>query len=324
MTASKTQVVAIGGPTASGKSSLAMALGCLASVELLNFDSMQIYRGMDIGTAKPGKEDRETVPHHLLDLRDPDELFSVGQFTPLFRETVEDVASRGRLPLAVGGTGLYLRGALGGLFEGPQRDDDLREELKHLERGDPGSLYRMLEEKDPETASRIKPRDMVRIVRALEVNELTGMSISELHRDHSFRDRPFDAVIYCLNPERAMLYRWVEERVDRMMEVGLLAEVKVLRDKGYGRDLPSMKALGYRELMAHLEGETSLEEAVELIKRNTRRYAKRQLTWFRGEEGVRWLDISHPDEIPSLAAKIARDVQRGIFSPKPNAQSPKR
>ena len=131
MTASKTQVIAIGGPTASGKSSLAMALGGLVSVELLNFDSMQIYRGMDIGTAKPDKEDRETVPHHLLDLRDPDELFSVGQYTPLFRETVEDIARRGRLPVAVGGTGLYLRGALGGLFEGPGRDDDLREELRY-------------------------------------------------------------------------------------------------------------------------------------------------------------------------------------------------
>jgi tRNA dimethylallyltransferase len=309
MTASKTQVIAIGGPTASGKSSLAMALGRLVGVELLNFDSMQIYRGMNIGTAKPDEEDRRTVPHHLMDLRDPDELFSVGQYTPLFRETVEEIAGRGRLPVAVGGTGLYLRGALGGLFDGPQRDDDLREELKSLERDDPGILYRLLEEKDPETASRTKPRDMVRIVRALEVYELTGVSISELQREHSFRDRPFDATIYCLNPERATLYRWVEERVDRMMEQGLLDEVKVLRDKGYGRDLISMKALGYREIMAHLDGETSLDEAVMLIKRNTRRYAKRQVTWFKAEEGVRWLDISHPDEIPSLAEKIASEVQ---------------
>ncbi|MDT8366690.1 MAG: tRNA (adenosine(37)-N6)-dimethylallyltransferase MiaA [bacterium] len=309
MTASKTQIVAIGGPTASGKSSLAMALGGLIPVELLNFDSMQIYRGMDIGTAKPGKEDRETIPHHLLDIRDPDELFSVGQYTPLFRDTVEDIASRGPLPVAVGGTGLYLRGALGGLIEGPGRDDDLRKELKSLEMGEPGVLYRMLVEKDPETASRNKPRDMVRIIRALEVYELTGMSISELHREHSFRDRPFDAVIYCLNPERATLYRWVEKRVDEMMEDGLLTEVEVLRDNGYGRDLPSMKALGYRELLAHLDGETSLEEAVELIKRNTRRYAKRQITWFKGEKGVRWLDISHPDEIPSLAERIVTEIR---------------
>jgi len=174
---------------------------------------------------------------------------------------------------------------------------------------DPGILYRMLEEKDPETASRNKPRDMVRIIRALEVYELTGLSISELQREHSFRDRPFDAAVYCLNPPRETLYRWIEERVDRMIEEGLLAEVKVLRDKGYGRDLPSMKALGYRELMAHLDGETSLEEAVELIKRNTRRYAKRQITWFKGEEGVRWLDISHPDEIPALADRIVNDME---------------
>jgi len=309
MTTEKTRVIAIGGPTASGKSSLAMALGRLIRVEILNFDSMQIYRGMNIGTAKPDKKDLETVPHHLLDIRDPDELFSVGQYTPLFRDTVEDIASRGPLPVAVGGTGLYLRAALGGLFEGPQRDDELREELKSLERDDPGVLYRMLVDRDPETASRNEPRDLVRIIRALEVFELTGMSISELHREHSFQDRPFDAVIYCLNPERATLYRWVEERVDEMMESGLLTEVKLLRDKGYGRDLPSMKALGYRELMAHLDGETGLDKAVELIKRNTRRYAKRQITWFKGEKEVRWVDISSRDEIPSLAERIATEIR---------------
>jgi tRNA dimethylallyltransferase len=309
MTGNKTRVVAIGGPTASGKSSLAMALGGLVPVELLSFDSMQVYRGMDIGTAKPDKEDRDKVPHHLLDIRDPDELFSVGQYTTLFRETVEDISSRGPLPVAVGGTGLYLRGALGGLFDGPQRDEDLREELWRQERDDPGTLYRMLEEKDPETASRNKPRDMVRIIRALEVFELTGISISELQREHSFRDRPFNAMVYCLNPERSTLYRWVEERVDRMMEQGLLDEVKALRDRGYGRELPSMKALGYRELMAHLDGETGLEEAVRLIKRNTRRYAKRQVTWFKAEEGVRWLEYETKEELPELAERIASEIE---------------
>jgi tRNA dimethylallyltransferase len=309
MTGNKTRVVAIGGPTASGKSSLAMALGGLVPVELLSFDSMQVYRGMDIGTAKPDKEDRERIPHHLLDIRDPDELFSVGEYTTLFRETVEDISGRGPLPVAVGGTGLYLRGALGGLFDGPQRDEELREELWSLERDDPGTLYRMLEEKDPETASRNKPRDMVRIIRALEVFELTGISISELQREHSFRDRPFNAMVYCLNPERSTLYRWVEERVDRMMEQGLLDEVKALRDRGYGRELPSMKALGYRELMAHLDGETGLEEAVRLIKRNTRRYAKRQVTWFKAEEGVRWLEYETKEELPELAERIAAEIE---------------
>jgi tRNA dimethylallyltransferase len=286
-----------------------MTLAGLVPAEIVNFDSMQIYRGMDIGTAKPGAADRQRVPHHLLDLRNPDEQFSVGQYIPLFRETVTDIANRKRLPAAVGGTGLYLRGALGGLFDGPARDDELRDEMRSLENDDPGILYRMLEEKDPETASKTMPNDLVRIIRALEVYELTGMPISELQREHSFRDRPFDAAIYCLSPDREKLYRWIEERVEGMMEHGLLDEVKVLRDRGYGRELASMKALGYRELMAHLDDEISLEEAVELIKRNTRRYAKRQITWFKGEEGVRWLEYSHPDELPMLAQQIAKECR---------------
>ena len=202
MTAGKTLVIAIGGPTASGKSSLAMHLADLIPIEILNFDSMQVYRGMDIGTAKPAAADLQKVPHHLLDIRDPDETFSVGQYIPLFRETVNEIAGRGVLPVAVGGTGLYLRGALGGLFEGPERDDDLREEMREKEGRDPGTLYRQLEEMDPETASRTMPNDFVRIIRALEVHELTGAPISDLQREHAFKDRPYDAVTYCLRQEK--------------------------------------------------------------------------------------------------------------------------
>lgn len=308
MTVNGTPLVAIGGPTASGKSFLAMSLADLIPVEIINFDSMQVYRGMDIGTAKPDRGDRRAVPHHLLDIRDPDEPFSVGQYIPLFRETARAIVHRGRLPVAVGGTGLYLRGALGGLFEGPERDEELREELRQLESSDPGTLYRMLEERDPETASRTMPRDLVRVVRALEVLELTGTTISELQARHSFRDRPFQAAIYCLNPARDQLYRWIEERVEEMMEQGLLDEVEGLKARGYSRDLTSMKALGYRELMAYLDGEISLEEALELIVRNTRRYAKRQITWFRGEKGVRWLEYEEREEIPLLAERIAKEV----------------
>ncbi len=312
MSSRKPIVVAIAGPTASGKSSLAMQLaGELAGhmpVEIVNFDSMQVYRGMDIGTAKPVESERSSLSHHLLDIRDPDEEFSVGRFMPLFRKAVEEIAARGALPVAVGGTGLYLRGALGGLFEGPARDEEQRARLRKEEEDDPGVLYRLLEEKDPETAEKTMPNDLVRIIRALEVYELTGASISRLQAEHAFEDRPFDARVYCLSPEREQLYRWIEERVDAMLKTGLLNEVKRLKGKGYSRDLASMKALGYRELMAHLDGETSLEEAVELIKRNTRRYAKRQLTWFRGEEGVVWLKYSHPDELPMLAQQIASTV----------------
>jgi len=307
MTSSKPLLTVIAGPTASGKSSLAMLLADIIPLEIINFDSMQVYRGMDIGTAKPDASDRHRVIHHLLDLCDPDETFSAGRYIPLFREAVEDITGQGRLPVAVGGTGLYLRGALGGLFRGPARDDGMRREMRRREAGDPGILYRTLEEKDPETASRTRPNDMVRIIRALEVHELTGAPISALQAEHSFQDRPFDAVIYCLSPERESLYRWIEGRVDRMMAEGFLKEVKRLMEKGYSRELTSMKALGYRELRAHLDGEMTLPEAVELIKRNTRRYAKRQLTWFKGEEGVRWLEYSHRDQLPELAEQIAME-----------------
>jgi tRNA dimethylallyltransferase len=287
-----------------------MLLADLLPVEIINFDSMQVYRGMDIGTAKPGAGDLKKVPHHLLDIRDPDETWSVGQYIPLFRETVGDITRRGRTPVAVGGTGLYLRGALGGLFEGPERDEALREKLRNLEADDPGVLYSLLKEKDPVTAAKTMPNDQVRIIRALEVHELTGVPISSLQREHSFMDRPFDALIYCMIPPREELYTWVEERVDLMMETGLLEEVKRLKEKGYSRKLTSMKALGYRELMAHLDGEMSLEEAAKLIKRNTRRYAKRQLTWFRGEVGVKWLEYEDRGQLPLLAEKIVTDVQK--------------
>jgi len=313
MTEGKSPVIAVCGPTASGKSRLAMLLSDLLPMEILNFDSMQVYRGMDIGTAKPDAKDRKKVPHHLLDLRDPDEPFSAGQYVPLFREAAKEVAARGRLPVAVGGTGLYLRGALGGLFEGPERNEELRGELRRMEEENPGALYSMLEKKDPKTAVRTMPKDMVRIIRALEVLDLTGAPISELQHGHGFGDRPFRDRIYCLNPVRENLYSWIEERVDQMMEAGFLREVEGLREKGYSRDLASMKALGYRELRAHLDGEMSLEEAVGLIKRNTRRYAKRQLTWFKGEEGVRWLEYSHRDQLPDLAEQISMEVQSVEF-----------
>jgi tRNA dimethylallyltransferase len=311
MSSSKPLLIAVGGPTASGKSALAVELSRLLPVEIINFDSMQVYRGMDIGTAKPDASERAAIPHHLIDIRDPDDEFSMGQFIPLFRETVENISARGAIPVAVGGTGLYLRGALGGMFEGPGKDEEVRARFREQEEAEPGCLYRLLAEKDPVTAEKTKEGDLVRIIRALEVHELAGVPISQLHAEHAFEDRPFADRIYCLSPERKILYDWIEERVDHMLACGLKGEVERLKGKGYGRNLASMRALGYRELMAHLDGETDLERAVELIKRNTRRYAKRQLTWFRKEEGVVWLEYSHREELPTLAQRIAKEVSGG-------------
>jgi len=309
MRTGKPLVLAIAGPTGAGKSSLAMTLASMIPVQIVNFDSMQIYRGMDIGTAKAGVDDRRRVPHHLLDIRDPDQAFSVGQFIPLFREAVMTVAGKGDLPVAVGGTGLYLRGGLGGLFDGPGRDEALRKELKALEKTSPGTLFRLLEKEDPETAGRVMANDLIRIIRAIEVLRLTGRPISEFQRGHAFTDRPFDSLIFCLDPPRGRLYSWISDRVDQMIRDGFLEEVRKLKKKGYGRDLGSMKALGYRELMAHLDGEITFSEAVDRIKSDTRRYAKRQMTWFRREKGVTWLDYQSREDIPGLAEKIVEIVQ---------------
>ena len=331
MTPEKPFILAIGGPTASGKSALAMSLAARFPVQIVNFDSMQIYRGMDIGTAKAGRAQREKVPHHLLDLCDPDQPFSVGKYIPLFRKAVNGIHPSGDLPVAVGGTGLYLRGGLGGLFDGPERDEKLRDGMRDREAAEPGVLYRLLVEKDPVTAQKTMPGDIVRIIRALEVGELTGTPISELQKEHSFGDRPYKTAVFCLKPDRENLYGWIDERVDRMMEKGLLGEVKRLKEKGYTRDLTSMKALGYREIMAHLDGETTLEEAVGLIKRNTRRYAKRQITWFRGEKGVTWLEYREREEIQALADRIAKELGEKVArhgdtetrGQQPKAQGPK-
>ena len=305
----KPLVLTIAGPTGAGKSSLAMILASMIPIQIVNFDSMQIYRGMDIGTAKAGEKDRRRVPHHLLDIRDPDQAFSVGQFIPLFRESVMRIAGQGDFPVAVGGTGLYLRGGLGGLFDGPGRDNALREELRSREESRPGTLFRLLEKEDPETAGRTMPNDLVRIIRAIEVLRLTGRPISEFQQGHAFTDRPFDSLIFCLDPPRGRLYSWISDRVDQMIRDGFVEEVRRLKEMGSGRDLTSMKALGYRELMAYLDGEVAFAEAVDRIKRNTRRYAKRQRTWFRGEKGVTWLDYQSREEMPELAEKIVKIVQ---------------
>ncbi|MFV1956552.1 MAG: tRNA (adenosine(37)-N6)-dimethylallyltransferase MiaA [bacterium] len=297
-------LLVIGGPTGSGKSDLAMRIAGILPSEIVNADSMQIYRFLDIGTAKPDEEQRRKVPHHLLDIRDPDEAFSVGDYIKLSRKVVGEIVHRSNLPIMVGGTGLYIRGAIGGIFPGPPRNEKLRCELLALDKEDKGILYRRLKEVDPASAGRIHQGDLVRIVRALEVMELKGEPISALQDKHRFSDRPFRTEMICIDPDRDLLYMWIDQRVDQMMEMGFLEEVRHLAESGFGRDLNSMQGLGYSELMSHLNEEVSLEDAVSLIKKNTRRYAKRQMTWFRGEDNVRWIKIEDREQIGDVAADI--------------------
>ena len=301
-------VLVIGGPTASGKSTLAMELAKILPVEIINADSMQVYRGMDIGTAKPGPVERKQVVHHLIDIRDPDEMFSAGEYADLFRQTVSSVIERGKLPVMVGGTGFYIRVALGGIFPGPARDEELRKKLQYEENSDPGSLFRRLAKDDPSSAVRIHEGDTKRIIRALEVLILTGRPISVHQREHAFADHPFETRFFCLNSPREILYQWIEERVDRMIQRGLPGEVRGLLEKGFNPGLNSMKGLGYKEITAHLMGDTGIEEAIGLIKRNSRRFAKRQMTWFRGEPDIRWKEVRSRENLTTLAGEIAREL----------------
>ncbi len=305
----KSYILVVGGATASGKSKLAMELSRRVPIEIISADSMQIYRGLDIGTAKPGRDDLIRVQHHLIDLKNPDEPFSAGEYAELVRGLVPEIEARGRIPVMVGGTGLYIRVALGGIFPGPARDDRFRSSLKDEERAEKGILYRKLKEIDPESAQRVHPSDTVRVIRALEVFHLTGKPISDQQREHTFSDRPFETDYLVLDLPRPVLYARIEERVDRMMEEGLLDEVKGLLAKGYGPDLNSMKALGYREMAAHLTGATDLDQAVELLKRNTRRFAKRQLTWFRAEKGADWRSAESGDDIRKLAEELGERLE---------------
>jgi len=298
---------ALVGPTASGKSAVALELARRHPLEIVSIDSMQVYRGMDIGTAKPTAEERALVPHHMIDVLEPEESCNVARFCAMARQAIDDIRRRGRRPLLVGGTALYLKGLIWGLAEAPGRIPELRRRLER-ELAELGSraLHERLRRLDPPAAERIHPNDVQRLVRALEVCEGTGRGISV--RQVQFAGEPqLSVAMVGLRLPRQELYRRIEERVDGMMRQGLLQEAKELR----GRLGPQARqALGYKELMAYLDGRTSLAEAVALIKRNTRRFAKHQLTWFRHFPQIRWIGRP-PQEDAAATARRCECALRG-------------
>lgn len=302
-------MIVVLGPTATGKSELGLLLAKAFGGEIINADSMQVYKLMDIGTAKPPIHVRKEVPHHMIDLVFPDEPFSAGQYKTLGRKAIEEVISRGHIPLVVGGTGLYIRALLEGLIEGLKGNETIRkalyEEAKQV--GNLG-LWRRLAEIDPEATRRIHPNDIYRIVRALEIYAITRIPPSQLREAHGFRERPYDTLKIGLFKPRGELHRRIEERVDEMINQGLVDEVKGLLERGYGPELNSMKAIGYREIIRYLKGEIGLEEAIKLIKLNTRRFAKRQMTWFKRDPEVHW--IRYPEEMDQ-AFKLVKDFLEG-------------
>jgi tRNA dimethylallyltransferase len=302
-------LVVICGPTAGGKTALALELAEQCALEIISADSRQVYRGMDIGTAKATNEERSKVRHHLIDVVDPDEDFTASDFLLRGRAALKDIAGRGRLPLVVGGTGFYIDALLRGLVDAPGADPALRQELVEWElKHGPGSLHGRLQAVDSVMAARLTPLDQVRIIRALEVFYQSGQRLSDLQSQHAVVQTPYRVLTIGLAPQRDLLYDRIDGRVDAMMEAGLLQETESLLERGYSPELKAMKTIGYRECVNHVLGDASLQDSIALIQRNSRRYAKRQLTWFGKHKEIIWLDS------PREFAKVLKLIDHFIMS----------
>ncbi len=303
-------ILIIAGPTAVGKTDASLLLAQELGAEIVSADSMQIYRGMDIGTAKPTRDQRKLVYHHMIDIADPGQLYSVGDYLRDARAALDGIISSGGVPIVVGGTGLYIRALTRGLFYGPPADVELRGRLLQKEAdGNEGALYAELVRVDPDAAVKIHPNDLRRTVRALEVYYLRDRTISDFQQEHSFNDRPYQFRLLFLTRERSELYPRIERRVDQMIADGLEAEVRSFFDQGYADTLSSMQGLGYKHFMDFFHGRSSREDTVALLKRDTKRYAKRQFTWFRREAEAVWVDITGlvlPEEI---AERIKKNIE---------------
>jgi len=305
MAVKKDKVVVIAGPTASGKSGLAVELSILLKGEIVSADSMQVYRYMDVGTAKPSPAERGMVPHHLLDVVDPDEEFNAALYRSLAVPVIRDLLSRGKVCFIVGGTGLYIKTLLGGLLRCPPADQSLREELRDQAQAQGlEALYRRLEELDPGSAKKIHAHDKVRILRALEIIELTKKPLSALIQGHGFQDSAFQALKICLQIDRKELYHRINERSLLMVKRGLVEETENLVTRGYPPDLKPMKSLGYRHAVRHLEGRYDRGEMVRQLQMDTRRYAKRQLTWFRADPSITWIDPQRKEHLVKTIASF--------------------
>lgn len=283
-------VILLAGPTAVGKTQLALEIAHRLGTEIINCDSMQVYRYMEIGTAKPTPEERALVPHHLLDVADPDEPFDAASYAELARPVIESLQNRGKMPLVVGGTGLYMKVLTRGICPAAPRDPAIREQLRReLEEHGLERLHQELGRVDPEAGRRLHPHDRQRVLRALEVQRLTGIPLSCWQSQHRFQQTIYRTVKIFLYRDRKVLYERINRRVRQMLEQGLVAEVGRLLAMGYGPELKSMQAVGYKQLAAHLLGACPLASAVSDMERATRHYARRQLTWFRGDSEFRWV-----------------------------------
>ena len=309
----KPQVIVLTGPTAVGKTAASIGLAKAIGGEIISADSMQVYRHMDIGSAKITTEEMEGVPHHLIDVLDPTENFNVVTFQTMAKAAMEEIYAKGHIPIIVGGTGFYIQALLYDIdFTEEEDATAYREELEQLAKDRGGDyLYEQLQQVDPEGAAAIHPNNIKRVIRALEYYRNTGGKISEHNEESRKKVSPYDFRYFVLDMEREKLYERIDKRVDIMIEQGLVSEVEKLRDMGLTRDMVSMQGLGYKEILDYLDGTISLEEAIYRIKRDSRHFAKRQLTWFRRERDVIWI---HKEDFDMEEAKILAYMQEQIAS----------
>ncbi len=315
----KKKLYFIVGPTASGKTAVSIELAKRMGAEIVSADSIQIYRGMDIGSAKPTVEEQGGIAHHMLGAVPPDApKFSVARFREMAEDCIAHIISRGHKPLVVGGTGLYINALTYPLsFAGAPADEGIRAKYAAIEQETPGAAHALLKRVDPVSANRLHPNDKKRVIRALEVFELTGIPLSESGAGFAAQDEgalPYSPCMAGLTMPRAYLYERIERRVDQMMQQGLPAEVKSLLAAGYAPELPAMQGLGYKQLIRCFRGECSLDEAVADIKRETRRFAKRQLTWFKRDSRIRWYDVAeYPNQsalVDAISAQFSDESRR--------------
>src|SRR5215510_12034118 len=304
-------VVVIVGPTAVGKSRIAIEVAKRFETEILTADSRQVYRGMDVGTDKPPFTTRHGISHQLIDLVYPDTPFNTGLFRQHAAKAIDHLYQHRQLPLVVGGTGLYVRTLLQGLCEAPPADQMVRAQLCEEARTQGYEhLHARLAAIDPVTAGKLHPRDTSKIIRALEVHQLSGLPMSGFQASHGFAERPFSSLVIGLNRDRDELYRRIEERIDWQLANGLVEETRGLLDRGYRRDSAAMKGLGYRQVAAYLAGECDRVEMVRLFKRDTRRFAKRQMTWFRREPNITWLMIDEAEPAEHTVERLTRLIDQ--------------
>lgn len=306
----KKPLLVLVGPTAVGKTDLSIHLARHYDMEIVSADSMQVYIGMDIGTAKVPPEIRREIPHHLIDICYPDEPYSVAQYQRDAVAAIEQIHGRGKIPLMVGGTGLYVRSVTHGyLFSQAPMDETIRNKWKEFfQAHGQQALYEQLEARDAETARRLHPNDVKRIIRALEVYELTGLPFSQWQKQQQRQEPWYDVLTIGLWMERPLLYERINRRVDRMLEEGLVDEVARLLEKGYDESLPAMQGLGYKEIIAYLKGRWTFEQAVSELKKRTRRFAKRQYSWFRRQHDVHWLQVAEKgwlEKFPEIQRLVA-------------------